>query len=187
MLHICCANCALIPVTEFRARGYEVTGFWFNPNIEPKAEYNRRHEAVMHLAGLWDLPLIEADGYANEVYRTAVHSREDKPHRCLACYEIRLRKTAHEALSSECEAFSTSLIFSPYQNHEAIRQTGERISQETGVAFLYEDFRQEYSRGMEISRELKLYSQYYCGCLFSKQERDVERAMRKKNRETVNQ
>jgi predicted adenine nucleotide alpha hydrolase (AANH) superfamily ATPase len=177
LMHLCCANCALYPVKTLRARGHELTGYWFNPNIEPEEEYGRRLAAVHDLGRLWALEVRYHEAYDNELYKDAIdlHSGE----RCEACYRLRLDRTARVAREEGVDAFSTSLLVSPYQRHELVREAGLAASEAHGVEFVYEDFRPGWPEGTAISREMGLYRQNYCGCLASKREREEERARKR--------
>ena len=169
LLHICCAPCANQPIEVLRADGFEVTGFWFNPNIHPFTEYRARRNCLREYAGQIELPLIEKNDYALRPFIRAV--AEDIGSRCGKCYELRLYEAARQASEGGFDSFTSSLFISPYQNHELMRETAERAAMEYGVEFLYRDFRPYFKAGQEKAREMDMYIQKFCGCIFSEQER----------------
>lgn len=169
LLHICCAPCAIFPLEALRASGHLVTGFFFNHNIHPYQEYRRRLEALERYAEIADLAVIWRDEYLLEEFLAATASAPDE--RCRYCYASRLERAAREAEESGFEAFSSSLLYSRYQRHEAIREEGERAAAKHGVRFLYVDFRTGWRHGIDVSRQLGLYRQQYCGCIYSEKDR----------------
>ena len=180
LMHMCCANCALYPAKTLTGRGDKVTGYWFNPNIEPLDEYNRRLGAMEELERRWALEVIYNDAYDNALYKKAVdESLANGGTRCEACYRLRLGQTAGRAKREGADAFTTSLLVSPYQRHELVKEAGLEAARKHGVEFYYEDFRPGWNEGRAISRDLGLYRQNYCGCAASKQEREAERTQRR--------
>ena len=178
MMHICCANCALFPLESLHGRGLSVRGLWFNPNIEPEDEHARRLAALHGLEAAWGLDIRPEPGNENSLYKEAVASSDGV--RCEACYGLRLMRTAEVASEEGMDAFTTSLLVSPFQKHELVAQAGRMASERHGVPFLYEDMRPGWDRGRALSRELGLYRQNYCGCSASLREREAERVMRKR-------
>ena len=114
-VHICCGPCAVYPIDEWAKEGYDVTGFWYNPNIHPFMEHQKRLESMQMLAKEMNLPLIIAEGYEMVDYFRAVVGHEGN--RCPDCYRLRLSKTAQVAHQMSFDAFTTTLLISPYQNH----------------------------------------------------------------------
>jgi epoxyqueuosine reductase len=169
LLHICCANCAIYPVTTLRQRGVEVTGYFFNHNIHPYQEFCRRLAAVQQYVAEAALPLIVNDSYALDEF--LAHVAGDPAQRCLYCYQSRLEATARFAAEHGFDAFSSSLLYSRYQQHDVIRTSGERLGQRFGVEFLYEDFRAGWQEGIVVSKAMGLYRQQYCGCIYSERDR----------------
>ena len=169
LLHICCAPCANEPIEVLRTDGFEVTGYWYNPNIHPFTEYRARRNCVREYAGAIELPMIERDDYGLRPFVREV--AEDISGRCVKCYEMRLFDTARQAAEGGFDSFTSSLFISPYQNHELMREVAERAAHEYGVQFLYRDFRSYFKSGQEKARQLEMYIQKYCGCVFSEQER----------------
>ena len=169
LLHICCAPCANLCIEVLRTDHFEVTGYWYNPNIHPFTEYRERRNCLRDYAKVIELPLIERDDYGLRPFVREV--AEDISHRCGKCYEMRLFDTARQAAEGGFDSFTSSLFISPYQNHELMRETAERAAKEYGVEFLYRDFRPYFKAGQEKARELEMYIQKFCGCIFSEQER----------------
>ena len=116
LLHICCAPCANQPSEVLRTDGFEVTGFWYNPNIHPFTEYRARRNCVRDYAVTIELPVIEQNDYALRPFVRTV--AEDIANRCGKCYEMRLFETARQAAEGGFDSFTSSLFISPYQNHE---------------------------------------------------------------------
>jgi predicted adenine nucleotide alpha hydrolase (AANH) superfamily ATPase len=173
LMHICCSNCAVYPVQKLSDRGVRVKGLWFNPNIHPYAEYRNRFEALRKLAGLWKLEIEYDESYGLVDFLRNVVNNEEQ--RCRYCYAVRLERTAARAKELKADAFTTSLLVSPYQNFDLIKETGSRMQEKYGVEFYFEDFREGFGEGRRISRELGLYSQKYCGCVYSEMERYMEK------------
>lgn len=169
LLHTCCGPCALYPLTSLRAEGVEVTGFFFNHNIHPYQEYVRRRDAAQQMADLEGMPLVLQDEYRLEEFLANVAAEPDK--RCGYCYASRLDAVAAAAREGGFDTFTSSLFYSRYQNHELMRQKAEESAARYGVQFLYRDFRPGWQEGIRRSKELGLYRQQYCGCVYSEKER----------------
>ncbi|MBK5276646.1 MAG: epoxyqueuosine reductase QueH [Desulfuromonadales bacterium] len=174
LLHICCGPCALYPLRTLRSAGHDVTGFFYNHNIHPYQEYARRRDAAVDMARQEQLPLIMHDDYDLEGFLSNVAAEPDK--RCSYCYASRLRITAQVAAEQGFDTFTAALLYSRYQKHDEIRQLGEEIGREYGVAFHYEDFRSGWQEGIRLSKELGLYRQQYCGCIYSEKDRYLPKA-----------
>ncbi|MDR3562715.1 MAG: epoxyqueuosine reductase QueH [Negativicutes bacterium] len=169
LLHVCCGPCAAYPVQHLKEEGHELVGFFYNPNIHPYKEFSRRLETTCEFAAQAGLELVVDDRYTLEEFlHQALTAGEG---RCRECYAMRLRVAARYAKEHAFDCFSTTLLVSPYQKHELIRTTGEAIAAEEGVPFCYIDFRSGWPEGVRISKELELYRQPYCGCIFSEKER----------------
>ena len=173
LLHICCGPCSLFPLHTLRSAGHDMTGLFYNHNIHPYQEYVRRLNAAQEMARHEELPLIVQDDYDLEGFLAAVAQSPET--RCTYCYASRLRATAAAARKLGIEAFSASLLYSRYQRHEEIRHLGEQIGQEFGVTFFYADFRPGWQEGIRMSKEMGLYRQQYCGCIYSEKERYLPR------------
>lgn len=169
LLHLCCANCGIIPLSVLQHQGHEVTGYFYNHNIHPYQEYVRRRDTVITWAEQIELPVIYHDDYALETFLSAVAKEPEK--RCAYCYESRMSATAKVAKEKGFEAFTTSLLYSRYQQHEVIRTYGETLAAQLGLTFVYEDHRVGWQEGIRRSKEMGLYRQQYCGCIYSEKER----------------
>jgi epoxyqueuosine reductase len=172
LIHICCAHCGAYTVKYWRHQGYEPTGFWYNPNIHPYTEHQSRREAVEKLAQQTNIPLVISEGYDMPEYFRRVAGQETE--RCGHCFDIRLSKTAAAAKEKGFDGFTTTLLISPHQKHELIKETGDRVAGETGVPFFYADLRKRYSDSRHITKPMDLYRQQYCGCIYSEVERYTE-------------
>lgn len=169
LLHVCCAPCANQCVEVLRQEDIQVTGFWYNPNIHPFTEYRARRNCLRQYAESIGLPLLEKNDYALRPFVREV--AEDIAHRCVKCYEMRFFETARQAKEGGFDSFTSSLFISPYQNHELMKQVAQQAADAYGVEFLYRDFRPYFRAGQEKARELEMYMQKYCGCVFSEEER----------------
>ena len=176
LLHICCAPCANQCIDVLRADGVDLTGFWYNPNIHPFTEYRARRNCLREYANSVELPLLERDEYALRPFVREVAA--DIAGRCVKCYEMRLYGTAKMAAEGGFDSFTSSLFISPYQNHDLMREVAERAAAEFGVAFLYRDVRPYFRDGQARARELGMYMQKYCGCVFSEEERYLKPSRR---------
>ncbi|HTP66400.1 MAG TPA: epoxyqueuosine reductase QueH [Geobacteraceae bacterium] len=176
LLHICCAPCAGFCVQKLRAAGDHVTGFFFNHNIHPYQEYLKRLDTLRRYASLVDLDVIYRDEYNLEEFLASVAT--DPAGRCSYCYLSRLEAVAGAAVRLRFDSFTTTLLYSRYQKHELIRETGERVGEKYGIKFYYADFREGWQEGIAISRSLELYRQQYCGCIYSEKERYLPRRKR---------
>jgi hypothetical protein len=154
---------------QLRTEGWEVFGFFYNPNIHPYQEFERRRETLRHLADLEQFQVIWRLDYELEEFLRQAAFREQQ--RCLYCYASRLEATARTARKSGFPAFSSTLLYSKRQKHDLIRSIGEEAARRHGVAFHYEDFRAGWQWGQERARALELYRQQYCGCIYSEKER----------------
>jgi len=169
LLHVCCANCAIYPLKTLRAEGREVTGYFFNHNIHPYQEFRRRLDTVHDYAGRVELPLIVDDTYALDEFLANVAANPAQ--RCGYCYQSRLEATARTAAEQGFTSFSSSLLYSRYQQHEVIRACGEALGARYGIEFIYADFRAGWQAGIVESKAMGLYRQQYCGCIYSERDR----------------
>jgi predicted adenine nucleotide alpha hydrolase (AANH) superfamily ATPase len=171
LLHACCAPCSVACIESLADEGLRPSLFWYNPNIHPWTEYKSRRDCLKSFAGERGLELETEDEYGLRSFIRGVYPFIDQADRCVFCYRLRLEKTAEKAGREGFDAFSTTLLISPYQNHELIRAIGEELAGRRGVAFLYRDFRPRFREGRKRAGELGLYLQKYCGCVFSEEER----------------
>jgi len=179
LLHVCCGPCTLYPLRVLRERGIEVTGFFFNPNIHPFREFERRVEALETVSEMYNFRVIwSREGYGLRKYLAAIGSNMEPADRCPACYELRLEETARKAAELSMPAFSTTLLYSRYQRHGLIREMGQEIARKHGLEFFYEDFREGWIQGIEEAVAIGIYRQPYCGCIFSEAERYSKRMAR---------
>ena len=169
LLHACCAHCAAYTIDHWRREGYEVSLFWYNPNIHPYLEHQERLKAMRSLAAEKAVPLISHEGYDVISYFRAVVENESD--RCRHCFRLRLSRTAAVAREKGFAAFTTTLLISPHQKHDLVREEGETLVKAGGVEFLYADLRKRYSDSRHITKPMDLYRQQYCGCIFSEWER----------------
>lgn len=169
LLHSCCGPCSIIPLRELKAEGHEIRGFFYNPNIHPYTEFQKRLDTFARYAAQNEVPVILDEQYHLEEYLRQIAFREGE--RCRICYGMRLQRAAQIAKKGGFEAFTTTLLVSPYQKHQLIADIGAAIGEETGVPFLYRDYRLLYKEGVRISREEEMYRQSYCGCIYSEKER----------------
>lgn len=173
LMHICCSNCCLFPIRSLTSKGIDIVGFWFNPNIHPYTEYKNRFYSLNKLQSLWDLKIEYKDNYGLKEFIRFVVNNEDN--RCQYCYQIRLEETAKTAKKMGLDGFTTSLLVSPYQKFDSIIKIGEDAGKREGITFYIEDFRPGFHEGMKISKELGLYRQKYCGCIYSEMERYIKK------------
>lgn len=169
LLHTCCAPC-LIGTMLFPAfENFDLSCFWYNPNIHPYKEYESRLAALTGYTSENNINLIVHDYYGLvEFTRNVINNLET---RCCYCYETRIRKTAEHAKQNGFDMFSTTLLVSPYQNHEKIKEICEKYAEEYEIGFFYGDFRVNFRDGQKSAREKSIYMQKYCGCIFSEQKR----------------
>lgn len=173
LMHICCANCILYPFKHLLSKGIDVKGLWFNPNIHPYIEYQNRLDAVKKLHNLWGLDIEYIDHYGLREFLRSVVTVEER--RCTVCYEIRLEEVAKTAKKMGLDGFTTSLLASPYQKFDMIINIGQEMGKRHSIPFYLEDFRTGYKTGVRLSRELGLYRQRYCGCIYSEMERYLKK------------
>ncbi len=168
LLHTCCAPCLTYSAKVFKEEYEEVVALWFNPNIHPFKEYERRYKSLEKYENKRHIDIIYLDDYRLESF---LEGASESDPRCEFCYELRLGKTAEVAAERGFEHFSTTLTISPYQNHELIKKVGKRMAKEKDVKFIYKDMRDGFSEHHELANEMDLYKQGYCGCIFSEKER----------------
>ena len=175
LLHACCAPCSSY-VLEYLTNFFDITILYYNPNIYPKEEFDKRYQELSRL--IKDLPhnnsisLIEGRYDYNEFLNIAkgLESVPEGGERCFKCYELRMREAAKYAKEHNFDYFTTTLSISPYKNSNKLNEIGKKLEDELGVKYLYADFKKKngYKRSIELSREYNLYRQDYCGCIYSK-------------------
>lgn len=174
LLHTCCGPCSIYPVRVLREEGFDVMGFFFRHNIHPFSECMKREEAMKSYAEEIGLKVIFQEGYEIEEFLRDMAFREKE--RCRICYHKRLKATAFLAKRGKFDAFSSSLLYSKFQKHDLIREIGEAVGKEVGLPFLYRDFREGWTEGIQVSKEKGMYRQSWCGCVFSEKDRYYSKA-----------
>ena len=184
LMHMCCAPCSCYPTEKLREEGFEPTGFFFNPNIHPYQEWRKRLRAAREFSEKVNIKFFAENHYGLRDFLSKVSSvvegidseetfkNSDGWHnRCKICYTWRLSETAKFAAENNFKIFTSTLFYSIHQNHDLMKKIAEYFAKVYGVQFYYEDFRAGWQRGIDLSLELELYRQNYCGCIFSEEER----------------
>lgn len=164
LLHSCCGPCSAYPVKALREEGYELHGLFYNPNIHPYGEYAKRKDAYETFMTLRKVPYTVLDGFMQEKWE---NYDDESMLRCEMCYRMRMEKAAEFAMRNGFDAFTTTLLVSPYQKHDIIRKAAEEMGEKYGVKFIYRDFRPGFREGQKEAREAGIYMQKYCGCIKS--------------------
>lgn len=164
LLHMCCGPCSTYPVQELLNEGIDIQGYFYNPNIHPIEEHKKRKENVEKFSQLKNIPVLYDDDFRQDEWEGM---RDIGESRCHRCYSLRLEKAAQLAAQMGYDAFSTTLLVSPYQKHDLIKELGEKYALKYGTAFLYRDFRPGFRQGQQMARDMGLYRQKYCGCILS--------------------
>ena len=180
LLHACCAPCSSY-VLEYLSRYFQITLFYYNPNISPESEYRYRVSEVKRLVAemLPDSDVTVVEGrYDPERFIQAVRGLEGEPEggkRCRVCFQLRLEEAARQAQALGCEFFTTTLSISPLKNARTLNEIGEELAPIYQTRYLVSDFkkREGYKRSIQLSAEYQLYRQDYCGCIYSKLEREA--------------
>jgi len=170
LLHICCAPCAIHPVEELKRQKHAVAGYFYNPNIHPCAEYVKRRDEVKRYAKDTPLTVVYADYDIENYFQRIVYNEAPKD-RCPVCWWTRIEAAAKFAKENGFDAFTTTLLGSPYQDHGVIRKLGEDVASSAEITFHYEDYRAGFRAAHERAKAQGLYCQNYCGCIFSERER----------------
>lgn len=178
LLHICCGPCAIEPVQELEAEGFEVEGFFYNPNIHPYSEYQKRVDAVLSVGKKLRLAIIH-HRYDFEDFLKNLAGLKNRNEQHAFCWKKRLEETARVAAQEGIKNFTTTLLSSPYQDVETIKKLGDEVALTFGVTFLARNFRQGFQKSHQVSKEWGLYHQNYCGCLYSEKESIEQRERRK--------
>lgn len=177
LLHVCCAPCSSY-VLEYLSAFFDITVFFYNPNITSESEYNYRvdevHRLLSHMSVTEDIRFVEGKYDTSEFFRIAkgLESAPEGSERCFKCYRLRLRESAEFAKNNGFDYFTTTLSISPYKNAEKLNTIGGELAEEYGVKYLFSDFKKRngYKRSIELSAEYDLYRQDYCGCIYSRLE-----------------
>lgn len=171
LLHACCGICSSYPISLLQDMGYDVVVYFYNPNIYPEEEYQKRLEAEKTLCRHFNCELIIGQ-YESDIYYEYVKGLENEPEkgkRCDKCFELRLKKTALKARELGITEFTTSMVISPHKNYEKLTSIGEKIAKEENMTYLSTNFRKQdgFLKTNQISKSLNLYRQNYCGCKFA--------------------
>ena len=179
LLHACCGPCSSYTV-EYLSKYFDITIYYYNPNTYPEQEYKRRLEELNKFINSFNsnIKVIEENYIPNEFYKSikGLEKLGEKSKRCYECYKLRLDKSAKYAKEKEYDYFTTTLSISPYKNAEWINEIGIELENKYNIKYLFSDFKKKngYKRSLELSKEYKLYRQEYCGCVYSKQEREIK-------------
>ena len=170
LFHVCCANCMLYPVSILSA-DYDITLFFYNPNIGPEQEYKKRLESVKRASASLGIDLIAPD-YKPDTFIELAAPLKDEPEggkRCSICFELRLSETAKYAAANNFDIFGTTLTVSPHKNQEKINSTGRQLSIKYQIDFYAADFKKQdgFKKTMQLSSKMGVYRQNYCGCIYS--------------------
>lgn len=175
LLHSCCAPCSSYVITYLKDY-FDITILYYNPNIEPIEEYNKRKEEQIRLCNLFNIKVLDCD-YDNNLFHDTVlglESCKEGGSRCFKCYELRLRKTA--SLASNYDFFGTTLTVSPFKNSNKLNEIGLKLEKEYNVKYLVSDFKKKegYKKSIILSKEYNLYRQDFCGCIYSKRDKIID-------------
>lgn len=182
LLHSCCAPCSSY-VLEYLSNYFQITIYYYNPNISEEEEYRKRvleqKRLIAELPVKYPVQFLEGE-YNPKEYYDAVKGLEnlgERSKRCYVCYELRLRHAAALAKKSGFDYFTTTLSISPYKNADWLNEIGERLGQELQISYLYADFKKKngYKRSIELSKQYRLYRQDFCGCVYSKAEEAIRK------------
>lgn len=170
LMHTCCAPCSVYCIDSLREEGIEPTLYWYNPNIHPFMEYKARRDCLKDYAKMVGVKLLINEDYGLDEFCKNVIN--DIPGRCVNyCYRKRIGETVRYAVENGYDAFTTTLLVSPYQKHEELKAACEELADAAGIKFIYRDFRVGFREGQAKAHELGLYMQKYCGCIFSEEDR----------------
>lgn len=187
LLHSCCGPCSSYCIQTL-SQYFKVTVFYYNPNIYPPEEYHIRaaeqKRFIECFPTRYEVSFVEGD-YDTDTFYSLTKGMEEIPEggeRCFKCYRLRLEKSAAFAKEHSYDFFTTTLSISPLKNAKKLNEIGMQLEDEYDVKYLYSDFKKKegYKKSTEISKEYNMYRQYYCGCVFSKRQRDTEIAMKAK-------
>ena len=170
LLHTCCGPCLIYPLKFLREKGFEVEGLFFNPNIHPSDEYKRRLKAAEGYA-IDSKMTLHIGNYNTEDFFSFIGDKQEKPARCNLCWQLRLGETARFARENKFDYFTTTLLVSPYQDQNLLKQIGSEVEKQSGTKFLYEDFRVGFKEAHAQAKQAGMYCQRYCGCSYSEIEK----------------
>ena len=186
LLHACCAPCSSY-VLEYLSKYFKITILFYNPNISPIAEFEKRYKELIKLIEKMpeckDVNIIDV-GYGNGEFLKISKGLEEVPEggeRCFKCYELRMGAAASYAKENKYDYFTTTLSISPHKNTDKLNEIGEKLQEKYNVKYLYADFKKKngFKRSVELSKRYNLYRQDYCGCIYSKKQRELEKKKKK--------
>jgi epoxyqueuosine reductase len=170
LLHTCCAPCAVYCIEKLKEKYSAVECFFYNPNIHPVAEYEKRRESCKQLSRIADIHMyFHKDFQFEDFFRKITFHEQDA--RCGLCWGLRLEETAEYAAKNGFDGFTSTLFISPYQDHEKLKQIANAAQVMYSIPFIYQDFRPGFRKSHELSHGMSLYHQKYCGCIYSERER----------------
>ena len=183
LLHACCAPCSSA-VLERISKYFDITILYYNPNITDEKEYQKRLqeiEKIVNELNIDNIKILPGRYNPQEFFDIAKGLEEEKERgkRCYYCYQLRLEETAKVAEKLHFDYFTTTLSISPYKNSKWLNEIGEKLNNKYEPTYLYADFKKKngYKRSIELSKQFGLYRQDYCGCIYSKKERDLKKAL----------
>ena len=181
LIHACCGPCSSY-VIEYLNKYFDITMYYYNPNIYPTVEFLRRYDELEKFIKEFNKKnnieiKLDAVDYETKEFYEAIRGLEhmgEKSRRCYNCYKLRMTKAAQYAKENNYDYFTTTLSISPYKNANWINEIGKKLEEKIGIKYLYSDFKKNdgYKRSLELSKEYNLYRQEYCGCVYSKEERE---------------
>ena len=179
LLHACCALCSTY-VLEYLSEYFEITIYYYNPNIYPEEEYKRRLNELKNFLKIYNsknkIYLVETNYNTLEYYESikGLETLGERSKRCYNCYQFRMNKAMKYAKENNFDYFTTTLSISPYKISDWINEIGSLLEKKYGIKYLYSDFKKRngYKRSLELSKEFNLYRQLYCGCVYSKNDRE---------------
>ncbi|MDP3113307.1 MAG: epoxyqueuosine reductase QueH [Candidatus Cloacimonadaceae bacterium] len=169
LMHTCCAPCLILPYHQLRKEGVQLGIFWYNINIHPYMEYKHRLDSLKDFAEREVFEIIMRDEYG--LLEFIQNAAVETPGRCRYCYDARMDLTAKTAVELGYKAFSTTLLYSKFQNHDLLVEIANAKAEKYGVQFFYRDWRELWSEGVTLSKMENMYRQKYCGCIYSEQDR----------------
>jgi len=181
LLHICCAPCAIYPVERLKSSGHKLAGLFYNPNIHPYSEYLKRKGEVEKYSKASSINVIYGNYDLEKYFQTVAYDGTAKD-RCPECWWLRLVNTAKYAKENGFDAFTTTLLVSPYQNQDIIKTIGEDVAAKAELKFYFEDFRPGFKAAHDKAHAAGMYCQNYCGCIFSEKERIEEKDRKKQDK-----
>jgi epoxyqueuosine reductase len=173
LLHVCCGPCAIYSIKKLREKYDNVECFFYNPNIHPVSEYEKRRDSCVKLSDILNIKThFHKDLNFEDFFRKITFYEQDQ--RCDICWGLRLKETAEYASKNGFCGFTSTLFISPYQDHEKLKKIAMDAQQQYKIAFIYEDFRPGFRQSHQLSRDMGLYHQKYCGCIYSERERFIK-------------